>query len=264
MKRAMWVVLAVLAMAAGLAGSLFYTWMLDPVEYYDTAPNTLYIKDKLTYLSLIGDLYAYDQDLTQARAWLAELGVEPDGPTLAGLVEQYLDGGGQPEQIRNLARLAEDLGASGGVLLVFGPVPTPSPAFTPPTAVVQPKALATPLPSATPAPTFRLVEQTAVCADPSRLGQIVVWVQDEQGKQLPGIQVVASWAAGEDRFFTGLRPERGAGYADFQMTPHIKYDVTLADFRGDMAQGLAADLAPGTCPTETTALNWQLTFQRTN
>jgi hypothetical protein len=264
MKRAMWALLAGLAMAAGLAGSLFYTWMLDPVEYYDTAPDTLYIKDKLTYLALIGDLYVYDQDLAQARARLTELGIEPDGPTLAGLVERYLDGGGQPEQIRNLARLAQDLGASGGVLLVFGPIPTPSPTFAPPTAIIQPETSVTPLPSATPAPSFRLTEQTAVCADPGQFGKIIVWVQDKEGQELPGVQVVASWAAGEDRFFTGLRPERGPGYADLQMSPQVKYDVALADFRGEVAQGLAADLLPGTCPTDTIALNWHLTFQQSD
>ncbi len=262
MKRATWALIAGLATAIGLASGLFYTWMLDPVEYYDTAPDTLYIKDKLIYLALIGDLYAHDQDLAQAKARLAELGVKADGSTLAGLVEQYLDGGGRPEQVRNLARLAEDLGASGGVLLVFGPVPTPSPAFTPPTTVTLPAASAIPLPSATPAPTFRLVEQTAVCADPGLPGKIVVWVQDGQGQQLPGVQVVAAWATGEDLFFTGLRPERGSGYADFQMTPRVQYDVALADFQGDAAQGLGPGLGPGTCPTETIALDWHLTFQQ--
>lgn len=260
MRRAT-LALLVLATAAGLAGGLFYTWMLDPVEYYDTAPDSLHIQDKFIYLALIGDLYAYEGDLARAEARLAELEVEADGPVLAGLIEQYLDGGGRPEEVRNLARLAEALGASGGVLLVFASVPSPTPGFTP-TAPTRPGSSPSPPPSATPAPSFRLVEKTATCAGPGQSGLIAVWVQDGQGNELAGVEIVVSWATGQDRFLTGLRPEKGAGYADFAMSPKIEYDVALEGFRGDVAYGLTSDLAPDTCPAGTTALNWRLTFQQ--
>jgi hypothetical protein len=261
MRRAALVLLA-LSAAAGLAGGLFYTWIVDPVEYYDTAPDSLHIQDKLTYLALIGDLYASEGDLAQTRARLADLDIEADGPVLAGLVEQYLDAGGRPEEVRNLARLAEALGASGGVLLVFASAPTPSPGVTP-TTPIQPGVSPTPAPTATPAPSFRLVEQTQVCADHGRPGQIAVWVQDARGNELAGVEIVVSWGMGQDRFFTGLRPDKGAGYADFEMSPRIEYDVAVAGFKGDVVQGLASDLSSGTCPTSTIALSWRLTFQRT-
>jgi len=261
MRRAALVLLAV-ATAAGLAGGLFYTWVLDPVEYYDAAPDSLCIQDKFVYLALIGDLYAYEGDLVQAKARLAKLDIEADGPVLAGLIEEYLDGGGQPEEVRNLARLAEALGASGGVLLVFASAPTPSPELTP-TLPPQQSTSSTPAPSVTPAPRFRLIEQTAVCADPGRPGQIAIWVQDAKGNELAGAEIVVSWTMGQERFFTGLRPKRGAGYADFEMSPQVEYDVALADFKGDAAHGLVSDLSPGTCPTSTTALSWRLTFQQT-
>jgi hypothetical protein len=262
MKRSFVALLAALAMTAGLAGSLFYTWILDPVEYYDSAPDALYIEDKLVYLALIGDIYVHDEDLAQARAGLAEVGVDADGEILAGLVEQYLDEGGQPEDVRNLARLASDLGARGGVLLVFDTVSTPAPTPTA-TTLTQPGASPTPLPiPATPEPTFRLVEQTSICADPGQQGQIAVWVRDEQGNPIPGIEIVVSWPQGQDRFFTGLRPEQGAGYADFGMKPGTRYEVGLDGFRGDMAEGLTMDLSPGVCPTDTVAVNWHLTFEK--
>jgi hypothetical protein len=60
---------------------------------------------------------------------------------------------------------------------------------------------------------------------------------------------------------TGLRPEQGAGYADFQMAPQTQYEVALASFRGDVAQGLTSDLSPGLCPTGTVGLDWRVTFQ---
>jgi hypothetical protein len=265
MKRSALIILAV-SMVVGLAGGLLYTWILDPIESYDSPPDALRTQDKFVYLAVIGDLYALEEDLSQAEVRLAELGVEADGPVLAGLIEQYLHGGGQAEEVRNLARLAEALGASGGVLLVFAAAPTPSPE---PTATLssqpgfqQPGTSLTPAPTFTPAPSFHLAEQTAVCADPGKPGAIVVRVRDETGNGLPGVEVVVSWSAGQDRFFTGLRSELGAGYADFEMQPDIEYEVALAGFNGEKAQGLSADLAPGLCPTGTIALDWQLSFER--
>jgi hypothetical protein len=260
MKRAILAFLVFLATAAGLAGGLFYTWILDPVEYYDSAPADLYVQDKLVYLALIGDLYATEGDLGRARARLAELDVEADGQVLAGLIEQHLDGGGQPEDVRNLARLAQDLGAHGGVLLVFDAASTPTPAIT---AIAQTEAFPTLEPATpTPEPAFRLVEQTQLCAAPGKPGQIAVWVRDAQGSQMPGIEIVVSWPQGQDRFFTGLRPAKGAGYADFEMKSGTEYEVTLAGFKGESADGLVPDPAPGLCPSGTLAMDWHVTFEQ--
>jgi hypothetical protein len=261
------VVLFFLTAAIGLAGGLYYTWMVDPVEYYDTPPDSLRSEDKARYLALIGDLYAYEGNLARAEVRLAALGVKADGPTLARFLEVYLDGGGRAEDARNLAHLAEDLGASGGVLLVFAGEPTAAPPS--PTAVTTPPPgqdlssdTPTPPASPTPAPTFALVEKTSLCAAPGRAGQITVWTEDAQGQPLPGIEIVVSWAAGQDRFYTGLWPEQGAGYADFDMAPATVYQVYLADYRGDTAQDLAADLSPGLCRDGVEAVDWRLTFQQ--
>lgn len=252
-----------LAAIAGLAGGLFYTWVIDPVEYYDTAPDALYAQEKAIYLAIIGDLYAYEQDLDKAQARLAELGVEADGAVLAGFVEQYLDSGGRPEEVRNLARLAEALGAHGGVLLVFGPELVPSPTPMPPTPTTPPGIEASPFPTVTvtATPEFRLVDRTAVCAAAGQQGQVSIHVQDAEGKEMAGIEIVVSWATGQDRLFTGLRPQLGIGYADFEMSPGTEYSVSLADFGGDVAEELSSALSAGVCPTGTVALDWRLTFQ---
>jgi hypothetical protein len=260
MKRAVLVaLLVILVTAAGIAGGLYYTWMVAPVEQYDSAPGDLYTRDKFTYLAIIGDVYDREGDLEQARARLSELGVEPDGEVVAGLIEQYLDDGGKPEEVRNLARLAEALGARGGVLLVFDLSSPPTPTVSVPTEV--PPTLQAP--TSTPELEFRLVEQTQLCADPGQPGTIAVWVRDAQGSQVPGVQIVVSWPQGQDSFFTGLQTTEGAGYADFQMKPGAEYEVTLAGYRGDPAEGLSADLAPGLCPTGTLATDWHLAFETT-
>jgi nucleotide-binding universal stress UspA family protein len=253
-----------LAAIAGLTGGLFYTWVVDPVEYYDTAPKLLYDQEKAVYLAIIGDLYAYEQDLDQAKTRMADLGVEADGAVLAGFVEQYLDGGGRPEEVRNLARLAEALGAHGGVLLVFGPDLAPSPTPMPPTPTTTPGIETSPFPTVavTPTPRFRLVDRTAVCAAAGQQGRVSIRVQDAEGNEMAGIEIVVSWATGQDRLFTGLRPELGIGYADFEMSPGAEYSVSLADFGGDAAEELSSALSAGVCPTGTAALDWRVTFQK--
>jgi hypothetical protein len=262
MKRAVLALLTVLALAAGLVGGLFYTWGLDSAESYDSAPGALKLEEKFVYLALIGDLYVYEGDLAQARARLAELGFSPEGPVLLGLLERLLDSGVQPEQVRNLAHLAQDLGASGGVLQVFDPVATATPEASP-TSPLQPGVSPTPWPTPTPAPTYRLVEQSQVCAAPDRPGRIILRVRDARGEELPGVQAVVSWPLGQDRFYTGLRPEQGAGYADFEMEPGAAYDVTLVDVQAEVASGLTSELAPGICPTGTQAVDWRLIFEET-
>jgi hypothetical protein len=261
MKRAVVLIVLLLAFVVGIAGGLGYTWILDPIESYESAPHELRLEDKYVYLALIGDLYMKEGDLARAESRLADLGMPAEGPVLAGMIEDYLDAGGRPEEVRNLARLAETLGASGGVLNVFALEPLPS---VEPTSTVAPEEVPSPTaaPTLTPAPTFLLAEQTAICAEPGKQGSIRVWVRDAAGNGMAGVEVVVSWNTGQDRFFTGLRPEQGAGYADFEMAPQVEYDVSLAGFRGDTAQGLSSDLSAGVCPTDTLALDWRLAFEQ--
>jgi hypothetical protein len=89
-----------------------------------------------------------------------------------------------------------------------------------------------------------------------------VWVQDAAGNGLAGVEIVASWSTGQDRFFTGLRPEQGPGYADLAMAPQVDYEVAVAAYKGDVAEGLTSDLQPGVCPVGTVAQEWRLTFQQ--
>jgi hypothetical protein len=250
--------LLLVAVVAGVAGGLYYAWMVSPVEVQDTTPGALRAGDKLLYLALVGDLYAFEDDLERAEKRLAELGLPPDGAVVAGFVEQHLDAGGQPEDVRNLARLAEALGASGGVVAVFaGPSPVPT---------VTPTVGAAPTPTlwstATPAPTFLLIEQAERCAAPGRPGLIAVIVRDAAGQEMAGVQVLVSWSGGQDRFWTGLRPAQGAGYADFQMAPGTAYDVALAAFASESARGLTSALSPGLCGEGVDAVDWRLVFQQ--
>ena len=247
-----------LALAAGLAAGLAFAWGLAPVAYHNAAPDSLEPQHKLVYLALVGDLYATEGDLERARVRLMGLGVEPDGSTLAGSIEQYLDGGGRTEEVRNLARLAQDLGATGGVLSVFGSTPKFSTPVAPVTALQPPTPLVTP----TLGLTFRLIERTATCAPANQTGKIVVRVRDSAGNGMPGVKLAVSWATGQDRFYTGLRPELGSGYADMEMARAVEYELSVADARSDTARGLTTELTAGVCPSTSVSLDWQVVFQQ--
>jgi hypothetical protein len=56
---------------------------------------------------------------------------------------------------------------------------------------------------------------------------IQVRVLDASGNEVPGAEILVVWDTGQDRFFTGLKPELGEGYADFTMTPGTSYTVQL-------------------------------------
>jgi hypothetical protein len=87
-----------------------------------------------------------------------------------------------------------------------------------------------------------------------------VLVLNSNRRQLAGVEVVVTWDAGKEQFFTGLKPELGNGYADYIMTPEVQYAIQLA--RGsDVALGIVAP----TCQApsgETFFGGIKLTFQQ--
>ena len=69
---------------------------------------------------------------------------------------------------------------------------------------------------------------------------IQVVTESAGGEQVPGVEVVITWDAGFDHFFTGLKPEVGAGYGDFTMAGGIEYSVHLAESPSATVDSLVA------------------------
>ncbi len=136
---------------------------------------------------------------------------------------------------------------------------------TPEVIETQPVLLtAAPRPTRTPAPTlgapFALTGQETICDSNLPDGLLQVVVLNSNRRQLAGMEIVITWDTGEERFFTGLKPEIGNGYADFIMNQDTTYTVKL---------GLDSDVASGlTVPTcqasdgETFFGGIKLTFQQ--
>ena len=68
------------------------------------------------------------------------------------------------------------------------------------------------------------------------------------------------WDDGQSLFFTGLKPERGAGYADFQMQPDMEYIVEMPSLSDPIPNPLLA----AECTTETgeqSIISYRMIFQ---
>jgi len=267
----------VLGLVIGVALSLVYTWVLDPPPLIDTKPAALNPSDQEVYMVLIAAAYAADGDLDRTKARLAELENPDIENSIVALAERYILEGKDARDIRVLARLSDALGGTSAAMRPFIATPTSTPTLVPtatpypptltPTQVVRatPTPPATPTPRRTPTPdraeTFGVAQSTALC-DPSADGLLRVYVRDATGKGLAGVQVSVNWPGGEDRFYTGFKPQTDSGYADFEMESGEIYRVELVDVRGEVAQDIGANLAD-LCPDlpSGTQASWQVVFQ---
>ncbi len=253
----------ILAFILGLAGGLVYSWILSPVEYTDTAPASLRQDFKEDYLGLIASSYQATGDLNRARARLAELGVSGAPEELSRLAQSRLAAGQPESEARALAQLAAVLGERPSPLAL-----TPSPTSLTGESTSRPNptitATATRIPTRTPTPTpgapFALIDREAIC-DPELLeAQLQVRVLDASGEGVPGIQILVVWDSGQDRFFTGLKPELGAGYADFTMEPGTTYSLQLLEGESPVTGLIAEECTDDS--GETYPGSWLLTFQQ--
>jgi hypothetical protein len=130
------------------------------------------------------------------------------------------------------------------VIVITLPSPTlvPPPSKTP-TPPISGSATVTPTPFviATPQPRsdFIIASINTFC-DTELSGIIEVFVQDLGGDGLAGQAVRVRWDGGEDTFFTGLKPERGPAYADFQMEAGKGYIIEMPGHSDPSTQPLNA------------------------
>ncbi len=258
-----------LGLVVGLSAGLYYSWVVDPVVYINAGPSRLSEAHKAEYIFLVSQSYAADGDWPQAQQRLAAL----EDPNLAGtvnaLLESYVRNLAPPAALRHLAALAQQLGAEGGAVAVFAPtaaaLPTPtlaSPLFLPTpeplstlTAVPALTSTATLPPQPTEVFTFQLLSQEQLC-DLDGAPRIEVITQDVALNDVPGTAVLVRWAGGQDRFFTGFKPDRGLGYGDFTMSPDVSYAVALAEGSPEVSGLRVEKCADGRDG------GWRLVFQK--
>ena len=70
-----------------------------------------------------------------------------------------------------------------------------------------------------------------------------VYVTDSSNRGVSGIEIVITWDEGnsQNNLFTGLKPDLGPGYADFEMSPDITYFVHIDGLSLDKIELIAKD-----------------------
>jgi hypothetical protein len=243
---------------------LLYAWKLDPRVEFDTNPWQLSDEAKRQYIVAISLAFARDHDLQAAASRLSvDLGLADKSwkavaDTACELARtNYVSTNTGLTAVRAMVELAQSQGITGcasTLLPLYTSTPAPTPTVVTVTPSLIPPATKTPTPtlgptftpelpspeavSPTPAGDFRIALIEPYCSLQTP-GLIEITVQDSDGVGLPGIPVEVSTPNDKERFFTGLKAERGTGYADYQMAQATAYVVSLPNI-SDRSRALEA------------------------
>jgi hypothetical protein len=101
------VFLILVILVMGVASGLAYGWLVDPVEYVDTSPDTMRIDYQTDIVLMVSDIYSNDLDLQGAFNRLSLL----KSTNVNQLVDNCLDYAQQmsfsPQDISNIIILRE-------------------------------------------------------------------------------------------------------------------------------------------------------------
>lgn len=255
-----------LGLVLGISAALFYAWTLAPIEESDTEPWQLNASTKDQYVVAIALSYANDNDLGIAINRL--VGLQLPGDPIQAVADSacrlattgYVNSSSGLNAVRSMMRLYQLQGRSGcadslisldegqGSGVVTIEVPTPTQTLTPPPSKTPTQAAAAPtatpvlliVPTIPPQNDFVFIGATPSCSTETS-GLIVVQVYEADASTgSPGQEIRVRWDGGESRFFTGLKPEMGQGYADFEMESGKDYILDMPGHADPLSQPLSA------------------------
>ncbi len=263
-NRSNWYLLT--AFLLGITLGLVYAWVISPTAEVDTHPSSLREDYKDIYRALIARAFQANNNLPRAEARLALLGDESPSLALAAQAQRFLAEGGDLETAKVLANLSSALqmanqpdppadatlaatpSPGGPITATVGISSTPVVQGT----VVPGNLESSPSPTATAAPPFIVQDSSPIC-DPT-LGDslIQVFATNASGEGIPGVAVLVTADDGQqEQFFTGLKPELGFGYADFEAEPGIRYQLETSE-----SGILASDIEIPQCENESGDEYW--------
>lgn len=257
----------------GIGLGIIYSWVISPIRYTDTSPDTLRADFKDQFRVAISAAYASDHDLQRAKARLLLLGDSNSVQALTAQAQRMLGAGESFSTIQEIAGLATDLQSGvASIIPTSSPNPAPTEDHGSQTQVVSalitdtpfeiiasptPESTSTPpnidtptpRPTRTPIPTagapIQLLSQDQVCNPNLTNGLMQISVLDSHHHQMPGMEIIITWNGGEEHFFTGFKPEIANGYADYIMQAGVIYTVKVGQ-TGIPASNLSAPACPDT------------------
>lgn len=257
--------------ALGIGAGLLYAWRIDPVIETNTAPWQLGDRAREEYVVAVALSYAHNQDLTLAFDRLRAL--RPD-QNVWQMVADIACERHKTVQVRTntdvlamraLEQLYRAQGASGCADAQYPtPAPvrfsTPTPSMTPfpsltppPTKTATPPLPAsalqeTPIPTRTPVQgTQYIIAQLQPFCDADLDGVIEIRVFDRTGQPVAGVPITVRWGGeNQDVLYTGLKPNREASFADYQMERGRTYLVSVPGLVSDPRPIEAVECGDGT------------------
>lgn len=245
----------------GTASAIAFAWNVSPIEEFDTAPWQLRDSAKADYMVAIMVAYQHDGDLSRTIGALEDLRLTGDPIQNVADVACELARNGYADSTSGLQgvrammtfyQLQGRAGCADELIPLAAPQPTqaviiaPTPTLPPPptkTPTLEGVGVASPtpdgggvvVPTNAPQSQYTLVRLESFC-DAEVDGLIEVFVTERDGLTgIPGERVRVNWNDGESVFLTGLKPERGVGYADFAMEAGISYTIEMPG-RSDPSQ----------------------------
>ncbi len=277
----------------GIILGMVYGWVITPTESFETHPQSLQWSYKNTYREMIAVAYLASGDLGRAKARLDLLGdddlirelqvqaqrtSEEGSLNIAralGVLKSHLEEGpdsvplNEPDYTQEPPGSASPDSTEPGVTglpeetaTVSGtqePTSTSSPDLSAVSTITNTPE-STSIPTATQGAPFALLDFDFNCDNPNNSAPLIqVFIKDAAGRQVPGVQVIVIWDGGENSFYTGFKPEFGLGYADFEMTPGVSYDLTLVESDDPVKDLLARECEEG---EERYWANWVLNYKQ--
>ena len=252
----------------GILIGLIYTIVLDPVTFVDTQPASLGDESKSDFRVLVAKAYQADGDLGRANDRLNLLSDSNPISMLSVQAQKIITTGGNMEDARQLALLANDLqngvssiqansgldehtvetGATSEIEPTNGKdvmstetgevdetTPEPEYTFTPRVTRTSVPTLSSP---------FTMEYGEIVCEKERPEGLLQIEILDKDGDPVPGIKIEVTWQGGSDYFYTGLYPEINPGYADFKMDTGTVYSLRIEN-SSDVVDTIESPLCEG-------------------
>lgn len=242
---------AITSAALGVSIGLLVAWVLWPVEFTSADPSDLRQRLKDDYVRMIGAAYVTDGNLSIARERLNQLGAKYSSKSFSDLLIREQKAGGDARTLDALALLAQGMG--------FGGLTIPSA-----TPVVESITLDSLRTTSQTLPSYQIAERAMLtCTDEPNQPRMQFLARDKRGKDVPNVAIDIHWANGEDTVYTGLKPERGLGYADFEAPPG-SYSVTIENAQSETAENLNIGEPPANCRNDRgqTPRGWKIVFKQ--
>ncbi len=104
-----------IAVAIGFGLGLLYGWVISPVEYVDTNPETLRADYRADYVLMVAEAYHAEKDLNLAMERLAFLGFSPPLELVEQAMAYAVQKGYAPADLGLLRSLNDALAAATSV-----------------------------------------------------------------------------------------------------------------------------------------------------